>query len=245
MLYFFRAVRRVSRKSSESRRTAGDLGSSTGVQRTRRIGSPSWRMRRAAMWARQDCAFLAVMQLPSSFILMSLAGVVLAAGRSSRMGSPKALLDFLGLPFGVRILQALEALEVKTRVVVLGPDAPRIQPTLADHDFMLVENPEPETGPIASLRGALRALEPLQPSAVLVWPVDLPHVRVSTVERVIEAHRRSRAPVVLPTFAERRGHPVIWGSSLFGELLDSPDAVRDGARAVLHEHETEVLGIPV
>ena len=176
---------------------------------------------------------------------MSLVGVVLAAGRSSRMGSPKALLDFLGLPFAVRILQALEALEVKTRVVVLGPDAPRIQPALADHDFLLVENPEPETGPIASLRGALRALQPLQPGAVLVWPVDLPHVRVSTVERVIEAYRRSKASVVLPTFAERKGHPVIWTSGLFGELLESPEAVREGARAVLHNHAKEVLGVPV
>lgn len=176
---------------------------------------------------------------------MSLAGIVLAAGRSSRMGSPKALLDFLGLPFAVRILQALEVLEVKTRVVVLGPDAPRIQPALADHVFLLVENPEPETGPIASLRGALRALQPLQPGAVLVWPVDLPHVRVSTVERLIEAYRRRKASVILPTFAERKGHPVIWSSSLFGELLESPVAVREGARAVLHNHEKEVLAVPV
>src|SRR5438046_8307500 len=152
---------------------------------------------------------------------MSLAGVVLAAGRSARMGSPKALLDFLGLPFVVRIMQALEALEVKTRVVVLGPDAPRIQPVLADHDCMIVENPEPETGPMASLRAALRALQPLQPSAVLVWPVDLPHVRVTTVERILEAHRRSGGTVVLPTFGERRGHPGSWGPALFRELLDS------------------------
>ncbi len=176
---------------------------------------------------------------------MSLAGVVLAAGRSARMGSPKALLDFLGLPFAVRILEALEALEVKTRVVVLGPDAPRIQPAIAGHDCMIVENPEPETGPIASLRGALRALQPLQPSAVLVWPVDLPHVRVSTVERVLEVARRTGSPVVVPTFGERRGHPVIWGAALFGDLLENPDATREGARAVLHQHEREVVSVPV
>ncbi|HMG18361.1 MAG TPA: nucleotidyltransferase family protein [Gemmatimonadales bacterium] len=176
---------------------------------------------------------------------MTLAGVVLAAGRSARMGSPKALLDFLGLPFAVRILEALEALEVKTRVIVLGPDAPRIQPALASHDCMIVENPEPETGPIASLRGALRALQPLQPSAVLVWPVDLPHVRVTTVERLLEAHRRTGAAAVIPTFGERRGHPVIWGSALFGELLKSSVASREGARAVLHDHEREVVSVPV
>jgi molybdenum cofactor cytidylyltransferase len=176
---------------------------------------------------------------------MSLAGVVLAAGRSSRMGTPKALLDFLGVPFAVRILEALEALEVKTRVVVLGPDAPRIQPLLAAHDFLLVENPEPETGPIASLRGALRALQPVQPTAVLVWPVDLPHVRVTTVERVLETYRRRAAPCVVPTFADRRGHPVIWDSSLFGELLESPEATREGARAVLRAHERDVVTVPV
>src|SRR2546428_13663946 len=113
---------------------------------------------------------------------MSLAGVVLAAGRSARMGSPQALLDFRGLPFAVRILEALEALEVKTRVVVLGPDAPRILPAIAGHDCIIVENPEPETGPIASLRGALRALQPLQPGAALAWPLDLPHLRAPSVE---------------------------------------------------------------
>src|SRR5438477_2046036 len=120
---------------------------------------------------------------------MMLAGIVLAAGRSARMGSPKALLDFRGLPFAVRILEALEALEVKTRVVVLGPDAPRIQPAIAGHDCIIVENPEPETGPNATQRGALKVLQHIQPSAALVWTVDLPPARVSTIERVLQAHR--------------------------------------------------------
>src|SRR6266516_2456684 len=176
---------------------------------------------------------------------MSLAGVVLAAGRSARMVSPNALLDFLGRPFAVRILEAMEALEIKTRLIVLGPDAPRIQPAIAGHDCMIVENPEPETGPIASLRAALRALQPLQPSAVLVWPVDLPHVRVTTVERVLETHRRTGSSMVIPTFAERRGHPVIWGSALFGELLESAEATREGARAVLHKHDKGMVVVPV
>lgn len=161
------------------------------------------------------------------------------------MGSPKALLDFRGLPFAVRILEALEVLEVKTRVVVLGPDAPRIRPSLASHDCMMVENLEPETGPIASLRAALRALQPLQPSAVLVWPVDLPHVRVATVDRLLEAYRRTSAPAVVPTFGERRGHPVIWGAALFGELLTSDAATRDGARVVLHAHAAEIASVAV
>jgi molybdenum cofactor cytidylyltransferase len=164
---------------------------------------------------------------------MSLAGVVLAAGRSERMGTPKALLDFRGQPFIIRILEALEALEVKPRLVVLGPDAPRVRPVLAPFECLIVENWEVEGGPIASLRCALAALRPLRPAAVLAWPVDLPHVRLTTVERLLEAYRRGGAPAVVPSFAERRGHPVVWDRSLFAELETSEAATRHGAWAVL------------
>ena len=176
---------------------------------------------------------------------MSLAGVVLAGGRSVRMGSPKALLDFRGQPFVVRILEALEALEVKTRVVVVGPDGPRIRPALAGHECLIVENSDVEGGPIASLRAALRVLHAVQPSAALAWPVDLPHVRVTTVERLIETFRRDPAPAVVPTFAERRAHPVLWGAGLFEELLTSDAATQHGARAVLHAHAAEISTVAV
>jgi CTP:molybdopterin cytidylyltransferase MocA len=161
------------------------------------------------------------------------------------MGSPKALLDFRGQPFAVRILEALEALEIKTRVVVVGPDAPRIRPALAGHDCLIVENADVDAGPIASLRVALRALQPIQPGAALVWPVDLPHVRVATVERLLETHRRTGAPVVVPTFADRRGHPVLWGATTFEELLTSDAATRDGARAVLRAHAADRVAVAV
>ena len=176
---------------------------------------------------------------------MGLAGVVLAAGASERMGRPKALLDFRGRPFAVRILEALEALDVKSRVVVLGPDAARIRPSLATHDCIIVENPDLAGEAIGSLRAALAALDAIRPSGVVAWPVDLPHVRVATLERLLEAHRRTGAPAVMPSFAERRGHPVIWDQALFPELGTSDAATRHGARAVLTAHEQEIVTVPV
>ncbi len=176
---------------------------------------------------------------------MGLAGVVLAAGASERMGRPKALLDFRGRPFAVRILEALEALDLKSRVVVLGLDAARVRPSLATHECVIVENADVPGEAIGSLRAALAALEPIRPSGILAWPVDLPHVRVATLERLLEAHRRTGAPAVVPSFADQRGQPVIWDQALFAELATSAAATRDGAGAVLAAHARDLVTVAV
>lgn len=178
---------------------------------------------------------------------MSLAGIVLAAGRSSRMGSPKALLDFRGEPFVVRILEAFEALDLKTRVVVVGPgaEATEIKTALTPHDCLVAENPNVDGGPIASLRAGLKAIQAVAPTGALVWPVDLPHVRVDTVERLLDVFRRNGPLAAVPRFGTRRGHPIIWGSAAFGELEQSEAARRDGARVVLRAHQADIKEVPV
>jgi len=176
---------------------------------------------------------------------MSVAAVILAGGRSARMGAPKALLDYRGAPFVVRILEALAAVDARPRVVVTGPDSTATRAALRGHDCQVIENRDVEGGPIASLRCALAALGPAAPTAVLVWPVDLPHVRVATVERLLDAYRRKGPPVAVPRFGDRYGHPVIWGASLFDDLAVSPEASREGARAVLRAHAAEVLAVAV
>src|SRR5437879_13543891 len=105
---------------------------------------------------------------------MGLAGVVLAAGASERMGRPKALLDFRGRPFVVRILEALEALDVKPPDVVLGPDAARVRPSLATHDSVIVENPDPTSQALGSLRAAHAPLEPLRPARLVAGRAQSP-----------------------------------------------------------------------
>ena len=97
----------------------------------------------------------------------------------------------------------------------------------------------------SSKEAALAALDPIRPSAVVAWPVDLPHVRVATLERLLEAHRRTGAPAVVPSFAERRGQPVIWDEALFPELATSEAATRHGAGAVLAAHEQDVVTVTV
>ena len=174
---------------------------------------------------------------------MGVAGVVLAAAPRARLDRPKALLDFRGQPFAVQILQALEALEVKLRVVVLGPDAPRIRPALAPHDCLIVETTLAR-GAIGALEAALTRLEPLQPAGVLAWPVGLPHVRVATIERLLEAYRRTRPPAVVPRFAGRPGEPVIWDQRLFPELAGAAGA-GGGAATLLERHAGEVVSVSV
>ena len=73
---------------------------------------------------------------------MAVAGVILAGGRSARMGSAKALLDYRGAPFVVRILEVLEALELRPRVVVVGPSGSGVRHALAGRDCVVVDNPD-------------------------------------------------------------------------------------------------------
>jgi CTP:molybdopterin cytidylyltransferase MocA len=159
--------------------------------------------------------------------------VVLAAGRGSRLGAPKAAAWADGRTFVEAVLRTLHEAGIGDVRVVLSaglaeslvPDP--VLPALA------VVNPDPARGMLSSVRCGLDAL-PAGLDAVLLWPVDHPRVSSATIRALVSAHAASAAPVVVPIHAGVRGHPVVFDARVLPELLAAPPDV--GARAVVHAH---------
>jgi molybdenum cofactor cytidylyltransferase len=176
--------------------------------------------------------------------------IVLAAGKSSRMGRPKALLPIgsSGETFLTRILRELRAGGVAHAFVVIGGDAPAVKATLpaTDRFITVVENEHYEQGQLSSLLAGLAAAESRYPDAdaVIVTLVDLPLISAATVRAVLEAYGRvPDAPIVRPRRGIRRGHPVVFGRRVFAELKTADPSL--GAKPVVRAHAAEEVNIDV
>ena len=165
--------------------------------------------------------------------------VVLAAGASSRMGRPKALLPVEGVPFIERIVRAFERTDVDRILVVLGHNADAMREAIAYLGVDTVVNPDYARGQLSSLHTAIRALEGEPVEAILVHLVDHPFIESGLVNRIIERFRAENKLIVVPRFDGRRGHPVLFSSKLFPEFLVA--SLDTGAKPVVRGHPDETL----
>ncbi len=170
-----------------------------------------------------------------------IAGIILAAGASSRMGSPKALLDYRGETFIQRLVRVLSAV-CDPVIVVLGYHADALRPAVPN--ATIVVNPAPERGQLSSLQTGLAALPP-DAEGFLFTPVDSPAVEVATIERLAaEFQRRNpKTLLVIPRFKAQRGHPVFAARAIADELSALPPTGQ--ARDVIHGHVSDTLYIDV
>jgi len=174
-----------------------------------------------------------------------IAAVILAAGESRRMGFPKALLRYRDKTFLESLVAAAGAAGLDPSVVVLGLDAAKILASVRLGPIIEARNEHPETGQIGSIKEGMSTILNRPVEAVIIWPVDQPHVSVRTVELVIEGYRKGHASVVVPVYQGRRGHPVLFSRDVFEDLLNAP--VDLGARAVVRAQEQagRLLEVPV
>lgn len=171
-----------------------------------------------------------------------IAGVILSAGESSRMGQPKALLPIGGQTFIEKIVGALREAGLQNILVILGHDAEAMRQKIAHLPVTLLINPDYRKGQLSSLQVAIRhLLANDRCSGLLVHLVDHPYIDAPLVNLLIQRFEDSGKLIAVPRFHGKRGHPVIFARSLFNELLKAPED--QGAKAVVNAHRDETLEI--
>lgn len=168
----------------------------------------------------------------------AVAGLILSAGESRRMGFPKALLEFQGETFLDGLIRRFGA-HCSPVIVVLGAGAANIRAGMRQASAAtLVENPDWRLGQITSMQCGLRAV-PEDARGVLFTLVDHPNVQAETIAELLEQD----VPLAIPRYAGRRGHPIYFSREIAAEFLalDSSST----ARAVLERHAAAIRYVDV
>jgi molybdenum cofactor cytidylyltransferase len=171
-----------------------------------------------------------------------LAAVILSAGASSRMGRPKALLPYREGTFLEHLIDVTRHPRIGVTRIVLGAGAENIQLAAKLDPSLIVVNSEWEKGQLSSICAGIRSIEGVSTDGMVLCPVDHPLVSARLVSDLVERFYAENKAIVVPTYDSRRGHPAIFSSALYAELLAAP--LDKGARAVVWAHAADVLEVP-
>ncbi len=169
--------------------------------------------------------------------------VILAAGASRRMGTPKALLPVDGQPMVGRVVEAALAAPVWPVVVVLGAHAEQVRPVLARYPVLVVENAAWSEGMASSLRTGLALLQQFSRrlDGALFALCDQPACSAATILRLIAAHETTGRPIAASRYSARRGAPALFGREHFAALAALTG--EEGARLLLNGDPSQVAEV--
>lgn len=172
-----------------------------------------------------------------------LVAVILAAGAGRRVGGrPKALLELGGRTLLARVVAGCRAAGLGRIVAVLAPGG--VPDAAVPAGVVVVRNPLPERGMLSSIQAGLASEAARGAAGALVWPVDCPRVPPRVVAALAAALAHG-APLAIPRYGGRGGHPALFGAALFPEILALPPETRGGVRAVGQAHAREAAFVEV
>ena len=172
--------------------------------------------------------------------------IVLAAGRSTRMGSAKAALPLNGgETFLTRIVRTFLEAGVDDVVVVVGHEPEAVVSSFAPSGLpaRFVVNNDYDRGQLSSLVAGLGIVDRPGVAAALVTLVDVPLISSATVRAVLERYRTTHAPVVRPTSGTRHGHPLLIDRTLFDKLRGADPVA--GAKPLVRAHASQAGDVPI
>jgi len=170
------------------------------------------------------------------------AAVVLAAGASSRMGQPKALLDLNGKSFIDTILSNLDAVGCNPTIPVLGKAVGLILEQSKAKDYPYIQNLNPEQGMLSSLKMGLQKI-PESCAGLLMCLVDHPLVEIVTYQRLLQAAFENPGKIIIPQIKKQHGHPVYINRKYFPEIQTAPDGI--GLDTIFHRYPDQIIYLDV
>lgn len=174
-----------------------------------------------------------------------IAGIILAAGESTRFGKPKQLLDWKGQPFIRAVAQTSIRAGLSPVIVVTGAYAEQVEATISDLGVIIVRNNEWKNGQGSSIREAIHSLAstPLtigaEAGGAIFLLSDQPQVSISIIQALKEKHANGLYPIVAPLVMDKRGNPVLFDRVTFPDLRTIEGDT--GGRAIFHKYRVEYL----
>jgi molybdenum cofactor cytidylyltransferase len=167
--------------------------------------------------------------------------IVLAAGKSERMGTQKLILPWKGSTVIGHITDELLASTLKQIIVVTGHNRDGVEEVLSGRRVTFIHNTLYNRGMLSSVRCGLKAL-PKSCSAVLVALGDQPGISCTLVDRMVEAYASTNKRLLVPSYQGRRGHPLLFSTEFCPEIHTDFDDT--GLRGLLHRYPDEVYEWP-
>ncbi|MFY7839930.1 MAG: nucleotidyltransferase family protein [Lacibacter sp.] len=165
--------------------------------------------------------------------------IVLAAGASSRLGTPKQLLAYSGTTLLQHSIEAAQASDAETVLVVLGANANTIKHELKDTTANLVVNTDWKDGMASSIRCGLQTLVKLNSNieAVILMVADQPFVTAALINSLMDVNRKEQHSIVASEYGTTFGTPVLFAKRFFPELIELTGDV--GAKGLVKKYMNE------
>lgn len=145
------------------------------------------------------------------------AAIILAAGKSSRMKSPKQLLQWQNKQFIQHVIDIAIQTQLTPIKVVLGAHKEKIQPHIQQNPIDIIINPVWQTGLASSVKAGINSL-PSQTSSVFIFLADQPQVKPELIQALVEKNKTSTAHAILPRHQNKTGNPILINAKLFPQV---------------------------
>lgn len=172
--------------------------------------------------------------------MSEICAIVLAAGESKRMGSPKMLLPYRGATIIETVIQNIASSSVEKILVVLGADRYKILKLISEYPVMHCYNADYKTGMLSSVKCGFSRL-PDDYLAALVFPGDQPMIDAQVINIVINAWQETGKGIIIPTYRGKRGHPLLIDRKYTNEIMTLDES--EGLRVLAQKNPEDVKEI--